>query len=126
GVRLLMLFVLGVAVLTLGSGTSLAQSTFVTLTDVPGKWFDPSVTVAPVGGTVEFRTTSFSGTFTSAIFPCTPSSITDGTCGVGNKASFPAGFAFDQADPLPLGGSVTVTFPVPGIYVFADKVHLYA
>lgn len=120
-----MIFVLGLAVLALGSGTSLAQSTFVVkLTDVPGKWFDPSVTVVPVGGEVEFQTTTFSGTFTSAIFPCTQSSITAGSCGLSNPASFPAGFPFDQKDPLV--GSVKVTFPVPGIYVFADKVHPYA
>jgi DNA-binding beta-propeller fold protein YncE len=45
---------------------------------------------------------------------------------VNNAASFPPGFPFDQADPLEPPGSVTVTFPVPGIYVFADKVHPYA
>jgi len=31
----------------------------VRVTDVPGKWFDPSVTVVPVGGSVEFQTTTF-------------------------------------------------------------------
>lgn len=96
----------------------------VQVTDVPGKWFDPSVTVVPVGGSVEFRTTTFGATFTSAIFPCTPDSLAAGTCGLGNPASFPSGFPVDQPDPIT--GTKTVTFPVAGVYVFADKVHPYA
>jgi len=123
--RLLALLALALASLALGATAPRAQSTpVIRLTDGPGKWFDPSVTVVPVGGAVEFQTTTFGGTFTSALFPCTPASIADGTCSVSNPASFPAGFPFDQADPLV--GSVTVTFPVAGIYVFADKVHPYA
>jgi hypothetical protein len=96
----------------------------VQVTDVPGKWFDPSVTVVPVGGSVEFRTTTFGATFTSAIFPCTPDSLAAGTCGLDNPASFPSGFPVDQPDPIL--GAKTVTFPVAGVYVFADKVHPYA
>jgi DNA-binding beta-propeller fold protein YncE len=123
--RLLALVILALATLAVSATAPQAQSTpVVRLTDVPGKWFDPSVMVVPVGGAVQFRTTTFAGTFTSALFPCTPTSIADGTCSVSNPASFPAGFPFDQADPLV--GSVTVTFPVAGIYVFADKVHPYA
>jgi len=96
----------------------------VRVTDVPGKWFDPSVTVVPVGGSVEFQTTTFGATFTSAIFPCTPDSLAAGSCGLDNPASFPSGFPVDQPDPIL--GAKTVTFPVAGVYVFADKVHPYA
>ena len=82
----------------------------VQVTDVPGKWFDPSVTVVPVGGSVEFQTTTFGATFTSAIFPCTPDSLAAGTCGLGNPGSFPSGFPVDQPDPIV--GVKLVTFPV--------------
>jgi DNA-binding beta-propeller fold protein YncE len=123
--RLGALVALALSVLVLGAPAPHAQSTAVVrLTDVPGKWFDPSVTIVPVGGAVEFRTTTFGGTFTSALFPCTPESIAAGTCSVDNPASFPPGFPFDQPDPI--FGSVTVMFPVSGIYVFADRVHPYA
>jgi hypothetical protein len=63
----------------------------VQVTDVPGKWFDPSVTIVPVGGSVEFRTTTFGATFTSAIFPCTPDSLAAGSCGLDNPPPSPAG-----------------------------------
>ena len=98
--------------------------TVIKLTDVPGRWFDPPITTIAPETSVTFRTTTFGGTFTSAIFPCTPASISNGTCSLSNPASFPPGFPFDQPDPIT--GSVTVNFTVPGIYVFADKVHPYA
>jgi hypothetical protein len=67
------LLAVGLVVSSLPRIASQAESAVVVeLTDVPGKWFDPSVTVVPVGGSVEFRTTTFGATFTSAIFPCTP------------------------------------------------------
>jgi hypothetical protein len=96
----------------------------IRLTDVPGRWFDPPITTIAPGTSVTFQTTTFGGTFTSAIFPCIPASISDGTCSLSNPASFPPGFPFDQPDPIT--GSMTVNFTVPGIYVFADKVHPYA
>jgi DNA-binding beta-propeller fold protein YncE len=120
------LLALGLVLSSLPRIASQAQPTaaLVQVTDVPGKWFDPSVTVVPVGGSVEFRTTTFGATFTSAIFPCTPDSLAAGTCGLGNPASFPSGFPVDQPDPIT--GAKTVMFPVAGVYVFADKVHPYA
>ena len=124
---LLGLLALGLVVSSLpriASHAAPAAAPVVKVTDVPGKWFDPSVTVVPVGGSVEFQTTTFGATFTSAIFPCTPASLAAGTCGLDDPASFPAGFPVDQPDPIT--GTKTVTFPVAGVYVFADKVHPYA
>jgi hypothetical protein len=122
------LLALGLVVVSVPRVASHAQQAespvVVQLTDVPGKWFDPAVTVVPVGGSVEFQTTTFGATFTSAIFPCTPDSLAAGTCGLDNPASFPSGFPVDQPDPIT--GTKTVTFPVAGVYVFADKVHPYA
>src|SRR5262245_16082376 len=99
---LLGLLALGLVVSSLPRVASHAEPApaVVALTDVPGKWFDPSVTVVPVGGSVEFRTTTFGATFTSAVFPCTPDSLAAGSCGLGNPASFPAGFPVDQPDPI--------------------------
>src|SRR5213080_509898 len=99
-------------------------STVIRLTDVPGRWFDPPITKIAPGTSVTFQTTTFGGTFTSAIFPCTRASIKAGNCSLSNHDSFPPGFPFDQPDPI--RGAVTVNFTVPGIYVFADKVHPYA
>jgi DNA-binding beta-propeller fold protein YncE len=117
---------LGLVVVSLPRMVSHADSAaaVVELTDVPGKWFDPAVTVVPVGGSVDFRTTTFGATFTSAIFPCTPDSLAAGTCGLGYTGSYPSGFPVDQPDPIT--GTRTVTFPVAGVYVFADRVHPYA
>jgi len=129
GVRLKILvglLALGLVGLSLPRMISHAESTtaVVELTDVPGKWFDPAVTIVPVGGSVDFRTTTFDATFTSAIFPCTPDSLTAGTCSLGYTGSYPSGFPVDQPDPIT--GTRTVTFPVAGVYVFADRVHPYA
>src|SRR5436305_3713286 len=108
----------------LTASTPVHALTVIRLTDVPGRWFDPPITTIAPGTPVEFQTTTFGGTFTSAIFPCTPASISAGTCSLSNPASFPPGFPFDQPDPI--RGAVIVNFTVPGIYVFADKVHPYA
>jgi len=106
-IKLLAVAAVTVSMSVVGMPISHAQATAVVrLTDVPGRWFDPAVTVVPVGGTVEFQTTTFGATFTSAIFPCAPASVSDGTCSVDNPVSFAPGFPFDQDDPLV--GSVTV------------------
>jgi hypothetical protein len=47
-------------------------ATVIRLTDVPGRWFDPPITTIAPGTSVTFQTTTFGGTFTSAIFPLYP------------------------------------------------------
>jgi DNA-binding beta-propeller fold protein YncE len=122
-IRILVSLALALMTLVVGQTPLHAQIT-IQLTDTPGQWFSPAVTTVAPGTSVTFHTTTFGGTFTSAIFPCTPGSISAGTCGLSNSSSFPPGFPFDQPDPI--SGSVSVDFTVPGIYVFADKVHPYA
>src|ERR1051326_962240 len=122
-IRILVSLALALTTLVVGQTPLHAQIT-IQLTDTPGQWFSPAVTTVAPGTSVTFQTTTFGGTFTSAIFPCTPGSISAGTCGLSNSSSFPPGFPVAQADPI--SGTVSADFTVPGIYVFADKVHPYA